>query len=232
MSFYDRSKALNSAANTVNSMTNIISQAVAANSQSNQNIANALSGLSKDTATAVSGYLKEKYDIEKDLKRKNSLIEALEQSGAKKEIIDAAKKLNKSDDVLTMAALISNPKNIVSTSHSYGKVNQVDNFTGETKNFGESYIFGGKGGTGSNSKNYLNVEDQLFTSITKNQNLKNELLNAGYISIDKNGDIIDNVGRDSLTNHIADYYNNTKKIPDGYEERIKELKNNYNLIFK
>lgn len=186
MGFYDRDKALKGMGQARENMSNIIAQAVNANSQANDNIAKAVGSLSQDIGKAVSGYLKQEADLKKDLERKNALVSALEKGGASKEIVEAAKSAKKSDDVLPLVGIFTNPKNIVETKHSYGEVEKLDLLRGTKENIGTSYagLFGA--GRGSDKGVKTRFPSNIQALFMSNPQLYNSLLAQKKIYADEN----------------------------------------------
>lgn len=189
MGFYDRDKALRGMGQARENMSNIIAQSANASAQANDNIAKAIGTISDGITKSVAGYLKNEADLKKDLERKNALVSALEKGGASKEIVEAARSAKKSDDVLPLVGIFTNPKNIVEIDHSYGKVRTKDLLRNKEEDIGTSYV--GMYGSGSGSKGNVSNNKTHFTSslqalFNSNPELLNRALASGNAYIDEN----------------------------------------------
>lgn len=184
----------------------------------------------KDIMGAVGNFLNQTKSNIDEGKRKDSLISALENSGASKEIVDAARSANRSDDILPLVALIANPKNIVSTSHSGGK-QRIDNvYTGKTIDIGQTYS--NSSGGGSKKQTYIPLGDNRNTMLEKNPDIRNAALRAGVLQYDANGSP-KTTDLDALDSIIADSYSkNASNKLDSQKQRIQKENQNIDAAMK
>lgn len=201
MGFYDQERYIRGMGRTRENMANIIHNGARARVNANNAIGRAITNLSKDASGIATNIIKAKQEDEKEKSRRESLVNALYNAGASKEIIDATSNL-RSSDILPMVALITNPKNIVSTHHSGGEVRIQDTFRGKEKNIGKPYAYGG---ASSKSTTFLPPNNPKAGMVDKNPELQNELLKNNIVSFDANGNIkVNDVA--ALDQTIAKYY--------------------------
>lgn len=217
MGFYDQERYIRGMGRTRENMANIIHNGARARVNANNAIGRAITNLSKDASGIATNIIKAKQEDEKEKSRRESLVNALYNAGASKEIIDATSNL-RSSDILPMVALITNPKNIVSTHHSGGQARIQDTFTGKKENIGKTYI----NQSDKRQTTYIPQNDPLMRIIENNPEFRNEAMIQGELQADSNG-LYKTSNMEALLERRANFFKKeSDKQLESQEQRISE----------